>query len=112
MSKCYFIKDRDLVFAQFKQEDNEMNIIQYDLVNKQTQNIKKIDENREPTVDGEDDSLDVNPEAYLTPTLNKVIMNSLGGDGTELYEALFGSPEYVQCLEEMFLGMLMLMLAW
>ena len=29
-------------------------------------------------------------------------MNSLGGDGTELYEALFGSSEYIKCLEEMF----------
>jgi chitin synthase len=67
-----------------------------------TNYIKKIDENREPTTDGEDESLDNNPEAYLTPTLNKVIMNSLGGDGTDLYNALFGSPEYIQCLEEMF----------
>ena len=29
-------------------------------------------------------------------------MNSLGTDGTELYEALFGSSEYIGCLEEMF----------
>ena len=67
-----------------------------------TNYIKKIDENREPTTDGEDETLDNNPEAYLTPTLNKVIMNSLGGDGTDLYQTLFGSPEYIQCLEEMF----------
>ena len=29
-------------------------------------------------------------------------MNSLGGDATDLYEALFGSSEYIACLEEMF----------
>ena len=46
--------------------------------------------------------LDNNPAAWLTPTLNKVVMNSLGGDATDLYEALFGSSEYIACLEEMF----------
>ena len=46
--------------------------------------------------------LDNNPAAWLTPTLNRVVMNSLGGDATELYEALFGSSEYIACLEEMF----------
>ena len=46
--------------------------------------------------------IDDNPAAWLTPTLNRVVLNSLGGDGTELYEALFGSSEYIACLEEMF----------
>lgn len=29
-------------------------------------------------------------------------MNSLGSDATDLYEALFGSSEYIACLDEMF----------
>jgi len=74
----------------------------YDRVYDVTNYIKKINENRDPKVDGEDESLDNNPAAYLTPTMNKVIMNSLGGDGTDLYENLFGTTEYVRCLEEMF----------
>jgi chitin synthase len=64
--------------------------------------IKAINENQEPTLDEEERTYDNNPAAYLTPTLNKVIMNSLGGDATDLYEALFGSSEYIACLEEMF----------
>jgi chitin synthase len=98
----------DFERAQFRVYTNGLNSdgLQWFHINNRvydvTSYIKKINENREPTTDGEDESLDVNPAAYLTPTLNKVIMNSLGGDGTELYEALFGSPEYVQCLEEMF----------
>jgi hypothetical protein len=67
-----------------------------------TNYIKAIDENREPTLEGEESNLGNNPAAYLTPTLNKIIMNSLGGDATDLYEALFGSSEYIACLEEMF----------
>ena len=74
----------------------------YDRVYDVTNYVKAINENREPTLDEEDSSLDNNPAAYLTPTLNKVIMNSLGGDATDLYEALFGSSEYIACLEEMF----------
>eukprot|EP00984_Skeletonema_dohrnii_P020002 scaffold9677_cov121-Skeletonema_dohrnii-CCMP3373.AAC.13 len=74
----------------------------YNRVYDVTNYIKKINENRDPKVDGEDESLDNNPAAYLTPTMNKVIMNSLGGDGTDLYENLFGTTEYVHCLEEMF----------
>jgi len=74
----------------------------YDRVYDVTTYVDAIRENTEPTLDGEEDNLDNNPAAYLTPTLNKVIMNSLGGDGTDLYEALFGSSEYVACLEEMF----------
>eukprot|EP00984_Skeletonema_dohrnii_P018612 scaffold8722_cov105-Skeletonema_dohrnii-CCMP3373.AAC.2 len=98
----------DFERAQFRVYTNGLNSdgLQWFHINNRvydvTSYIKKINENREPTTDGEDESLDVNPAAYLTPTLNKVIMNSLGGDGTDLYEALFGSPEYVQCLEEMF----------
>ena len=52
-----------------------------------TNYIKAINEDREPTMDEEEGSLDNNPAAYLTPKLNKVIMNSLGGDATDLYEA-------------------------
>ncbi|KAL7491572.1 hypothetical protein ACHAWT_000956, partial [Skeletonema menzelii] len=74
----------------------------YDRVYDVTNYIKKINENRDPKADDEDESLDNNPAAYLTPTMNKVIMNSLGGDGTSLYENLFGTTEYVHCLEEMF----------
>jgi len=74
----------------------------YDRVYDVTNYIKAINENREPTMDEEESNLDNNPSAYLTPTLNKVIMNSLGGDATDLYEALFGSSEYIACLEEMF----------
>lgn len=64
--------------------------------------VNEVRENQEPALDGEGQSTDNNPSAYLTPTLNKVIMNSLGGDATDLYEALFGSSEYIACLEEMF----------
>jgi len=74
----------------------------YDRVYDVTNYVKAINENREPVVDEEDETLDNNPAAYLTSTLNKVIMNSLGGDATDLYEALFGSSEYIACLEEMF----------
>ncbi|KAL7536573.1 hypothetical protein ACHAXR_007251 [Thalassiosira sp. AJA248-18] len=74
----------------------------YDRVYDVTNYIKRIDENREPIVNQEESSVDTNPAAYLTPTLNKVIMNSLYGDATDLYEALFGSSEYIACLEEMF----------
>ncbi len=74
----------------------------YNRVYDVTNYIKKINENRDPKADNEDESLDNNPAAYLTPTMNKVIMNSLGGDGTDLYENLFGTTEYVHCLEEMF----------
>jgi hypothetical protein len=75
----------------------------YDRVYDVTNYAKAIRENQEPTIDNEEvKNLDNNPAAYLTPTLNKVIMNSLGSDATELYEALFGSSEYIACLEEMF----------
>ena len=78
-------------------------IILYDRVYDVTHYVKAIRENQEPTTDrDEGKNLDNNPQAYLTPTLNKVIMNSLGSDATELYEALFGSTEYIACLEEMF----------
>jgi chitin synthase len=74
----------------------------YDRVYDVTNYIKMINENRDPKADSEEESLDNNPGAYLTPTMNKVIMNSLGGDGTDLYENLFGTTEYVACFEEMF----------
>lgn len=74
----------------------------YDRVYDVTHYVDATNENQEPAVDGEVPSLDNNPQAYLTPTLNKVIMNSLQSDATDLYEALFGSPEYIACLEEMF----------
>ena len=74
----------------------------YDRVYDVTTYVDAIEENMEPAVEGEIQSLDNNPAAYLTPTLNKVIMNSLGSDATDLYEALFGSSEYIACLEEMF----------
>ncbi|KAL7553796.1 hypothetical protein ACHAWF_017148 [Thalassiosira exigua] len=74
----------------------------YDRVYDVTTYVDAIRENQEPAVGGEEPSLEFNPAAYLTPTLNKVIMNSLGGDATDLYEALFGSSEYIACLEEMF----------
>jgi len=78
-------------------------IIMYDRVYDVTNYVKAIRENQEPTTDeDEGKKLDNNPQAYLTSTLNKVIMNSLGTDATELYEALFGSVEYIQCLEELF----------
>ena len=78
-------------------------IILYDRVYDVTNYVKAIRENQEPTTDGDKGmNLDNNPQAYLTPTLNKVIMNSLGSDASELYEALFGSSEYIACLEEMF----------
>ncbi|KAL7552851.1 hypothetical protein ACHAWF_016096 [Thalassiosira exigua] len=64
--------------------------------------IRSIDDKREWASDGPEVNLDDNPEAYLFPTLNKVILNSLGMDGTKLYEELFGTPEYIDCLEEMF----------
>jgi len=74
----------------------------YDRVYDVTTYVNAIRQNQEPTLDGQEPSLDTNPAAYLTPTLNKVIMNSLGADATDLYEALFGSSEYIACLEEMF----------
>jgi len=74
----------------------------YDRVYDVTTYVDAIRENQEPAVGGGEPNLDNNPAAYLTPTLNKVIMNSLGGDATGLYEALFGSSEYIACLEEMF----------
>eukprot|EP00580_Thalassiosira_gravida_P015401 CAMPEP_0201665904 /NCGR_PEP_ID=MMETSP0494-20130426/6900_1 /ASSEMBLY_ACC=CAM_ASM_000839 /TAXON_ID=420259 /ORGANISM="Thalassiosira gravida, Strain GMp14c1" /LENGTH=1070 /DNA_ID=CAMNT_0048144943 /DNA_START=115 /DNA_END=3327 /DNA_ORIENTATION=+ len=74
----------------------------YDRVYDVTTYVNSIRENQEPTLDGETDSLVNNPGGYLTPTLNKVITNSLGADATDLYEALFGSSEYIACLEEMF----------
>jgi hypothetical protein len=75
----------------------------YDRVYDVTNYVKAIRENQEPTTDGDEGmNLDNNPLAYLTPTLNKVIMNSLGSDATDLYEALFGSSEYIACLDEMF----------
>jgi len=74
----------------------------YDRVYDVTNYVEAIQENQEPTMGDDEPSLDNNPMAYLTPTLNKVIMNSLGGDATDLYEALFGSSEYIACLEEMF----------
>ena len=74
----------------------------YDRVYDVSTYVDAIRENQEPAVDGEEPSLDHNPAAYLTPTLNKVIMNSLNADATDLYEALFGSQEYLACLEEMF----------
>mmetsp|Transcript_20206 Transcript_20206/g.38806 ORF Transcript_20206/g.38806 Transcript_20206/m.38806 type:complete len:1076 (+) Transcript_20206:134-3361(+) len=74
----------------------------YDRVYDVTTYINGIYNNQEPTVDGEENSVDNNPAAYLTPTLNKVIMNSLNADATDLYEALFGSSEYIDCLEEQF----------
>jgi len=73
----------------------------YDRVYDVTNYVNGIRENTEPTVDGSDNVED-NPSGYLTPTLNKVIMNSLGADATDLYEALFGSNEYISCIEEMF----------
>jgi len=74
----------------------------YERVYNVTNYIRAINENREPVKDEGENNLDNNPAAYLTPTLNKVIMNSLGGDATDLYEALFGSTEYIACLEETF----------
>ena len=74
----------------------------YDRVYDVTTYVDAIRENQEPVTGGGEPNLDNNPAAYLTPTLNKVIMNSLGGDATGLYEALFGSSEYIACLEEMF----------
>jgi len=74
----------------------------YDRVYDVTTYVDAIEENMEPVVEGEIQNLDNNAAAYLTPTLNKVIMNSLGMDATDLYEALFGSSEYIACLEEMF----------
>ncbi|KAL3767888.1 hypothetical protein ACHAW5_010131 [Stephanodiscus triporus] len=74
----------------------------YDRVYDVTVYVDAINESQEPVVEGETQNLDNNPQAYLTPTLNKVIMNSLQSDATDLYEALFGSEEYIACLEEMF----------
>ncbi|KAL7542367.1 hypothetical protein ACHAXR_011719 [Thalassiosira sp. AJA248-18] len=75
----------------------------YDRVYDVTTYVDAVRENAEPVAgDGDGNNLDNNPAAYLTSTLNKVIMNSLGGDATDLYEALFGSSEYIACLEEMF----------
>ncbi|KAL7521540.1 hypothetical protein ACHAWX_006221 [Stephanocyclus meneghinianus] len=74
----------------------------YDRVYDVTTYVRAVRENQEPAPDGEEPSLNNNPAAWLTPTLNKVIMNSLGGDATDLYEALFGSAEYIACLEEEF----------
>ena len=74
----------------------------YDRVYDVTTYVDGIQKNQEPVAEGEEQTLDTNPQAYLTPTLNKVIMNSLGGDATDLYEALFGSSEYIACLEELF----------
>ncbi|KAL7461885.1 hypothetical protein ACHAXS_002293, partial [Conticribra weissflogii] len=74
----------------------------YDRVYDVTTYVNGIQQNTEPTKDGEDSNLLNNPGAYLTPTLNKVIMNSLNADATDLYEALFGSTEYIACLEELF----------
>ena len=99
----------------------------YDRVYDVTDYVNGINENEIPVLEKEEgSSVDNNPAAYLTPTLNRyvkqpnasylgtsnskvcltslnrVIMNSLGTDGTELYEALFGSSEYIGCLEEMF----------
>lgn len=73
----------------------------YDRVYDVTTYVDGIQGNADPTA-GAQDALVSNPEAYLTQTLNKVIMNSLGGSGEDLYEALFGSSEYIACLEEMF----------
>ena len=74
----------------------------YDRVYDVTTYVRDIRENQEPAPAGEEPSLDNNPSAWLTPTLNKVIMNSLNTDATDLYEALFGSTEYIACLEELF----------
>jgi chitin synthase len=74
----------------------------YDRVYDVTTYVRDIRQNQEPSPDGEEPSLNNNPSAWLTPTLNKVIMNSLNADATDLYEALFGSTEYIACLEEMF----------
>ena len=74
----------------------------YDRVYDVTHYVDATNENQEPVAEGEIANLDNNPQAYLTPTLNKVIMNSLRADATDLYEALFGSEEYIACLEEMF----------
>ena len=41
-------------------------------------------------------------EGWTWERKGRIIMNSLGGDATDLYEALFGSSEYIACLEEMF----------
>ena len=43
-----------------------------------------------------------NAAAWLTPTLNMVIMNGLRSNATDLYVALFGSNEYLDCLEDQF----------
>jgi len=93
----------------------------YDRVYDVTNYINAINENSErKLLQGEGEEIDdeqtedlqhralqgeeasANPQAYLTPTLNKVIFNSLNADATDLYEALFGSSEYIACLEEMF----------
>ncbi|KAL7513257.1 hypothetical protein ACHAXN_010967 [Cyclotella atomus] len=74
----------------------------YDRVYDVTTYVRDIQRDQEPAPSGEEPSLNNNPSAWLTPTLNKVIMNSLNADATDLYEALFGSTEYIACLEEMF----------
>eukprot|EP00956_Cyclotella_meneghiniana_P008092 scaffold10780_cov78-Cyclotella_meneghiniana.AAC.1 len=74
----------------------------YDRVYDVSTYVKSVRENQEPAPSGEEPSLNNNPAAWLTPTLNKVIMNSLNSDATDLYEALFGSVEYIACLEELF----------
>jgi chitin synthase len=74
----------------------------YDRVYDVTTYVRDIRQNQEPAPSGEEPSLNNNPSAWLTPTLNKVIMNSLNSDATDLYEALFGSTEYIACLEELF----------
>jgi chitin synthase len=75
----------------------------YDRVYDVTTYVDGVYNNVDADLQGDDDDPTTNnPGAYLTPTLNKVIMNSLNSDATDLYEALFGSTEYIACLEELF----------
>lgn len=74
----------------------------YDRVYDVTDYIIAVNKKRQ-WMNGElETNLDFNEAAYLTPTLNKVIVRSLGTDATNLYESLFGSAEYIGCLETMF----------
>ena len=45
------------------------------------------------------------PGAYLTMNLNKLVINKLNEDATDVFQALFGpevQDEYQQCLDKMF----------
>jgi len=74
----------------------------YDRVYNVTNYVNGVQKNQGASAEDAEESLSGNEAAFLTSTLNKVILNSLNSDATVLYEALFGSTEYIACLEEMF----------